>query len=464
MLRAGLWLAVVALLLSRPVVGAVLEPQEGYRLVAQLVAGEPKDAKAAAKALIAAGDETLVPGIVDGLFFIPGPKRAPVIKVLQQLTGEDAGGRYFDWVEYIGTRKDLAPKPGYDQWKSLQLRRVDAGFGRLIYAGVPARIRLEEIVWGGVPLDGIPSIDDPPTVPAAEARFMRDRELVFGVHASGVYRAYPRRVLSWHEMLNDTVGDQPLALSYCTLCGSAVLYSTPTADGRRMLGTSGLLYRSNKLMYDRATFSLWSNLTGEAVLGDEAKLEMALESLPVTLTRWQQWREAHPETDVLDIPELKRRLGREFNFDYAEGAADRARKGVSFPVWRKSSALGRNDEIYAVRIGEAAKAYPLEALYRTPVIHDLVGGVEIVVVSDPVSGAIRVFRSGGERFVPGADSGRLEDAEGKVWRVEEEALRLETAAVERSLERLPGHVAFWFGWYGFYPDTEVWGAAASRPD
>lgn len=444
--------------MSGGVHAAELEPQEGYRLVAQLVAGEPKDAKAAAKALIEADDPTLVPAIVDGLFFVPAPKRGPVVKVLERLTGENIGSRYFDWVEYVGSREDLAPKPGYEQWKSLQLRRVDSRFGRLIYAGVPTRIRIEEIVWGGVPLDGIPSIDDPPTLPAADAAFMRDRELVFGVYAGGAYRAYPKRVLSWHEMLNDTVGGEPVALSYCTLCGSAVLYSTRTSDGSRMLGTSGLLYRSNKLMYDRATFGLWSNLTGEAVLGDEAKLGRALDSLPVTLTRWGEWRAAHPGTDVLDVPGLKRRYGREFNFDYAEGAADRAREGVSFPVWRKSSVLERNTEIYALKIGDSAKAYPLEALYETPLIHDRLGGVDIVVVSDAESGAVRVFRSGGERFAPSSDPARLADAQGRVWVVGEEGLRLEGDADAGFLERQPGHVAFWFGWFGFYPDTEVWGS------
>ncbi len=454
----GLVAIVVAGMLSPAPAGAdELSPQEGYRLVAQLVAAEGKDSKIAAEALIRADDESLVPAIVDGLFFVPRPQRAPVRKVLERLTGHDAGNRHRDWVEYVGSRTDLRPKPGYDQWKSLQLRRVDANFGRVIYGGVPARIRLEEIVWGGVRLDGIPSIDDPAITSAAEAAFMRDRELVFGVHVGGVYRAYPRRVLSWHEMLNDVVGGEPVTLSYCTLCGSAVLYATGLDHDRRVLGTSGLLYRSNKLMYDRATYSLWSNLTGEAVLGQEAALGEKLVSLPLTLIQWGRWREAHPTTEVLDIPALKQKIGREFSFDYTIGAADRAREGVSFPVWRKSAALERNAEIYSLKVGDAAKAYPLDVLYETPVVNDVLGGVEIVLVSDVQSGAVRAYRSEGERFAAGDGADLVEDGKGRVWRLEEQALILGEGAGARRLERLAGHVAFWFGWFGFYPETEIYG-------
>lgn len=459
-----LWFLVLLTIIgptADPVRAETLTPQRGYELVAQLVAGDPKPAKAAAKALIEAGDESLVPGIVDGLFFVPGPKRGPVIKVLEKLTGAEAGSRYLDWVEYVGGREDLTPKPGYDQWKSLQLRRVDARFGSLIYGGVHSRIRLEEIVWGGVPLDGIPSVDNPPTVPASKASFMRDSELVFGVNVNGSARAYQKRVLSWHEMLNDTVGGQPLALSYCTLCGSAILYSTLTADGHRMLGTSGLLYRSNKLMFDRKTFGLWSNITGEAVLGKEAIAGDNLDQLPVTLVRWKEWKETYPETDVLDIPAYRKQLGREFSFDYTVGAADRARKGVSFPVWRKSSVLDRNEEIYALKVGDATKAYRLDALYSRPVLNDEIGEVRIVLISDEKSGAIRAYLRADQTYSEGPTPAEVRDAEGRIWNVTEESLEPSFDATHRGFRRVPGHIAFWFGWFGFYPETEVWGASAS---
>jgi hypothetical protein len=255
-----------------------------------------------------------------------------------------------------------------------------------------------------------------------------------------------------------------VALSYCTLCGSAVLYSTRTGEGRRMLGTSGLLYRSNKLMYDRETFGLWSNLTGEAVLGAEAAGGEALVPLPVTLTRWQEWRDAHPGTQVLDVPALKRSLGREVGFDYSVGAADRAREGVAFPVWKKSAVLDRNAEVYALAVGGAAKAYPLDALAEAPVLNDTLAEVDVVLVSEPGSGAVRAYRREGERFAAGETPGEVVDAEGRAWTVGEDALTLATDTETRRLDRLPGHVAFWFGWFGFYPETEVYGVGAGAAD
>src|SRR6185369_7988742 len=130
-------------------------------------------------------------------------------------------------------------------------------------------------------------------------------ERVFGVSVKGEARAYPLRILDWHEMVNDVVGGEPVTLSYCTLCGSGVLYATRGADGSaRTFGTSGLLYRSNKLMVDRQTRTLWSNLTGEAVLGPLAAgpggpARLAL--LPVVVTTWQEWRARHPATTVLAL-------------------------------------------------------------------------------------------------------------------------------------------------------------------
>jgi hypothetical protein len=290
-------------------------------------------------------------------------------------------------------------------------------------------------------------------------------ELVFGVSAGGEHRAYPRRILSWHEMANDVVGGEPVTLSFCTLCDSAVLYSGRLASGQVLtFGTSGLLYRSNKLMVDRPTGTLWSNLLGEAVVGPLAGGSAGaeepgggpsrLEPLPVTLTTWAAWRSLHPETTVLALePERGRRWG----FDYSPGAADRAREGVSFPVWQKSGRLDPKAEVYALRVGGAPKAYPVERLEAEGVVNDAVGGELVVLVSDPESGAVRAYRRGGRSFRR-TEGGGLADQEDRRWRLTEEALvPPEDAAGLEPLERLPGHVTFWFGWFGFFPDTEVYG-------
>jgi hypothetical protein len=441
-----------------------LSATEGYGLVRDLLAEPQALRRRAVGRLIDARDPTLLPAIVDALFFVPRNDRGPVLALLEAITGERRGSRYLDWVEYVGSRTDVEPKEGYAAWKGSLLARIDPRFGRLVHGGVPARVRLEEVVWGGVRFEGIPALDRPRHVPAAEAGYLDAAEQVFGVSRGGEHRAYPRRILSWHEMANDVVGAEPVTLSYCTLCGSAVLYSGRLASGRILtFGTSGLLYRSNKLMVDRDTGSLWSNLTGEAVIGPLASAEdggpASLEVLPVTLTTWGEWHGRHPDTTVLALePERAQRWG----FDYRPGAADRARQGVSFPVWKKSARLDPRTEIYALRVAGVPKAYPLDRLAELGLVHDTVGGVGIVLVADAESGAVRVYESGGRRFARGPEA-RLLDPEGRPWRLTEEALVPPADAGLEPLPRVPGHVAFWFGWFGFYPDTEVYGDPPPAP-
>ena len=200
-------------------------PTEGYGLARDLLSDEERVRRRAAGRLIEARDLSLVPAVVDALFFIPRKDRALALNVLEALTGERRGSRYLDWVEYLGGREDLEPKAGYAGFKGSLFARIDPRFETLLGDGVPARIRLEEVVWGGVRFEGIPALDRPPHVPAAEAGYLLPDELVFGVSAGGEHRAYPRRILSWHEMANDVVGGEPVTLSFCTLCNSAVLYA-----------------------------------------------------------------------------------------------------------------------------------------------------------------------------------------------------------------------------------------------
>jgi len=433
---------------------------DGYDPVRALLSESRKERRRGAKALAELGDRSLLPGAVDALFFLPHPDRLPVQKALEALAGKDPGSDYYDWVEWIGRHPELEPKPGYSAFKVELLTRIDPRYRAILYPGAPERIRLEEVVWGGVRLDGIPSIDRPDHLPAAEARGMRGKERVFGVAVGGEARAYPVRILSWNEMLNDVVGGVPVTLAYCTLCGAGVLYDTRTPSGEPYtFGTSGLLYRSNKLMYDRQSYTLWNQLTGEPVIGRRARGDVRLELLPVTVTTWEAWRERHPDTTVMvPGPEMEKL------FDYRTGAADRARAGVAFPVWQRSELLPREEEVYALRVGGHPKAYPVERLLERGVVNDRLGDVPLVLVAEE-GGAVRVYRRGELTFRRG-DGGALVDDRDRRWRVLEEALALEDAPAEAEegavarLERIPGHRAFWFGWFGFYPETEVYGQEA----
>lgn len=464
-LVAGLCLLLVPAMASQAKEGAppsALETTEyidpGYLWVKDLLSENRKSRRAAAEQIVASGDRGLAFGIVDSLFFIPAPLRKEAFSALRQLTGADPGDSYWNWVEWAGEAGEtVRPTAGYARWKVILLSKIDPGYGEIMYPGAPERIRLEEVVPGGVRIDGIPSLDDPPMVPSGDAGYLKDDEEVFGVLLDGETRAYPLRFLDWHEMANDLIGDRSVALSYCTLCGSGVLYDTGSAQQRRVFATSGLLYRSNKLMFDRETRTLWSNLYGEPVIGRLADRpeDHRLNVLPMTRTSWAQWRDRHPETLVVDLTRELKKEGRKFGFDYRPGKADEARRGVSFPVWKKSDALPPDEEVYVLRLGSHVRAYPVGVLFDRGVIHDRVGDQPVVLVADDESGAVRAYRSNRRLSTVGdLENGELRSADGGVWRLQEDALV--NGKGERS-DRLAGHMAFWFGWYAFYPQTEVYG-------
>lgn len=426
-----------------------------YDRLRRLMSDRQKVRRKAARALGRTDPTTLIP-LVDAYFFSPSEARADVRSVLEELSGQQFGNRYRDWFVYVGSRQDIEPPRGYVAWKGELFSRIDPVYQRILSpeAEATVRLRLQEVQWGGVPLDGIPAVDDPVSVPADTARFMRDTDTVFGVDLGGERRAYPVKVLSWHELLNDTVGGEPITLSFCTLCGSGILYAATDESGARLkFGTSGLLYRSNKLMFDRATLSLWSNLTGEAVVGERAAQGATLTMLPMTLTRWDAWVRRHPDTSVMrPEPETARRTG----YRYVEGAADEARAGVEFPVWRQSDALERNALIYALRLGGEAKAYPLDKLRSERLVNDTLGGVPIVLVLDQDTDAVRTYERGNRRFqVPDqAPLRQLQAEDGTLWWLAEGGLAPDAGG--ELLPRVPGHVAFWFGWHAFYPETGIY--------
>ena len=163
--------------------------------------------------------------------------------------------------------REVSPYEQYAEVKAQLYRQIDPAFGVYFSSDRLTEVRLDEVVWGGVRQDGIPPLRAPKMLAAAEASYLDDGDIVFGLEVEGDVRAYPKRIMAWHEMFVDTVGGVPVAGVYCTLCGSMVLYET-TRDGvEYSLGTSGFLFRSNKLMYDRDTQSLWNTLWGRPVIG-----------------------------------------------------------------------------------------------------------------------------------------------------------------------------------------------------
>src|SRR5206468_3246489 len=156
-----------------------------------------------------------------------------------------------------------------------------------------ATVRQDEILPGGPPRDGIPAIDQPRFVKPGEASFLREDDRIVGVKVDNEKRAYPLRILAWHEIVNDQIGDRAIAVTYCPLTGTGIVFDRRVNGRKLTFGVSGLLYQSNLLMYDRETESLWPQVAMKAVSGSQVGAE--LRWLPSEHTTWRAWREAHPD-------------------------------------------------------------------------------------------------------------------------------------------------------------------------
>jgi hypothetical protein len=169
----------------------------------------------------------------------------------------------------------------------------------------PATIPLEQIVAGGPPKDAIPALTRPAIVGADAADYLIDKDLVIGVQRGDVARAYPLRILDWHEVVNDVVGGEPIVVTYCPLCRSALVFDAEAGGKVREFGVSGLLWNSNVLLYDRhedpAEESLWSQGLSEAVVGVAAGEGLKLSLVASDTTPWGDWKARHPHTEVLSI-------------------------------------------------------------------------------------------------------------------------------------------------------------------
>ncbi len=449
----------LGLLGARAIAGSPGPVDEAHArdLLVRLLSADEGTRGTARVGIIRSGDRAMIPALVDALFFASRDGRRDVVSCLESLSGEHLGGNYRYWFEWLGGHEGIRPAPWYRQWKAAIFSRIDPAFARFLDPSLPLTIRPEEIVWGGVKKDGIPALRDPATVPAGEATYLDANEAVFGIALGGSFRAYPQRILDWHEMVNDRLGGEPFSISYCTLCGSAIAYATSRPDGPPyVFGSSGLLYRSNKLMYDEATLSLWSNLTGEPIGGRLVARGIALPVLPITVTTWGDWKTRHPETTVLAI-----KTG--FSRDYTPGAAYGkyfASPETMFPVWKRDPALEPKAVVFTIRRGTAARAYPLELLFRERVVNDEVAAENIVLAADRTTGAVRAYRRGGRRFGEGPGGRLVELSTGKLWEIREEVLVPvtggENPASSDELARIPGHRAFWFGWYAFFPETSLY--------
>lgn len=421
------------------------EISEGEDLVRQVLTSR-SERREALEVMRQRGDLDVVAGLIQGVRFM-GFSSADVVGTLQDLTGETELRDWHDWMLWQEAHPEVVPFDGFEAVKADVFATIDPNFRLFLRRGIEHEIRIEEITWGGVIKDGIPALVNATQIAPGEADYLTDDELVFGVSINGDARAYPLRILDWHEMFNDVVGGVPVALAYCTLCGSGILYDMRVEgfDEPFEFGSSGFLYRSNKLMYDQGTHSLWNQFTGRPVVGDLTGSGIELKTLPVAITSWANWFKKHPDSTVLS-------LDTGFSRDYSLGAAYSSyfnSPDLMFPAQVPSDALEAKDFVFALRNdvpgGDGEKAWPLEMFDGGAVVNDGSGDLDIVLVGDSATRTVRAYDAGGRDFSL-TDDPDVVTAEGMDWRVDEDAL---VASDGTEAPRLAGHVAYWFAFANF---------------
>ena len=319
------------------------------------------------------------------------------------------------------------------------------------------------IISGGPPPDGIPPIDNPTFEDIQSAdEWLEDIEPVISFEVNGDARAYPLQIMTWHEIVNDTVGGEPVVVTFCPLCNTALAFARPEIDGEVLtFGTSGNLRNSDLVMYDRQTESWWQQFSGEAIVGDLTGTQ--LQFLPASIKSWEDFQENHPDGQVLSIE-----TG--FNRDYGRNPY------VGYDDINSSPFLFRGEvddqlppmaRVVGILKEEGdSRSYPLARVQEERVINDRLGEEPIVVFwksgtasaldtrSIPEGdniGSTGVFRARiGEQqltFAPQGD-GQFQDQEtGSTWNIFGEAVEGDLAG--EALEPIPHHDTFWFVWSTF---------------
>lgn len=392
------------------------------------------------------GQPDMAASIIQAMRFSRAPQ-SMFSDALKSITGADVGPDWFDWMLWQEQNPQIHPIPEFQTFKRALMLQIDPNFKDFLkpqyLAPQSMGIRLEEITWGGVKKDGIPSLDNPKLLDASDASYLKDDDLIFGVSINGDTRAYPLRIMGWHEMFNEVIGGVPVALAYCTLCGSGILFES-SVDGRAnpfVFGSSGFLYRSNKLMFDRETNSLWNQFTGEPVVGELVGSKIVLRQRPVVITTWADWLAENPDTRVLDVD-----TG--YSRDYASGVVYNdyfASNDLMFPTVVDQTDYKQKEFVFGVREFGAAKAWPLKAFEKETIINDNIAGKPLLLIGNSASRTVRAYERGEHVFERGSD-GVLKSSDGRIWKETEEAL---IANLDQSLPRIAGHIAYWFAWNGY---------------
>ncbi len=276
--------------------------------------------------------------------------------------------------------------------------------------GTTKSVSLDDLHQGCPKRDCIPSIDEPKYVSAEDATHVADNDIVLALSWNGEQRAFPARILDHHEIVNDVIGGTPIAITWCPLCGSAVGVHREVGGKVSEFGVSGLLYNSDLVFYDRATYTLWDQIEAQGIVGPLTGTKLKL--IPVSMTRWSKWKAAHPDTLVLS-PDTG------FDEDYSKDHYQKYRQNdrIVFPIINTNSAIQAKTVVYGFDIDGHAVAFTEQLLANDPEFeYELDGRSVMVATADDGSVTMRMIKSD-EIYSP---------------------VRL-----------------YWFAWYTFNPETEL---------
>lgn len=374
-------------------------------------------------------------------------------ETLTIITGHEFKNSY-DWAIWISSEPPPLPD-GYIGWKGHLLSIVDERYIHLLNDELLLGVRPEEFVWSRLAIDEQIPLTNPRMMHRQEQRYLSPDDVVFGVFLNGQARAYPQRILAWHELVYDEVGGDPLFVTNCVPCGGTAVYEAIASDSRSYhLGNTGLVYHSRHLFYDTETHSLWDQLTGDAITGDAFASEVSLIPIPVVRTTWEEWSSRHPSTAVLSLD-----TGTYHNYDSGAAIAEEiASAGPYFPApIPVNDNLEIKERVLGLEIEGSTRAYPLSKLEAAGIVQDSLAGQDIVLISQEPGRGVSVYQSHDIllSFVQGPlDALEAVDNAGERWFLDE--AMLVNVIDGRVRHAIPARIAYWFAWANAFPETTVW--------
>ena len=317
-------------------------------------------------------------------------------------------------------------------------------------------IPIGEVFDGGPGKDGIPALLDPQFTQASEANYLDDNDLIVGFVDGDQAKAYPHKILDWHEIINDRVGSVNISVTYCPLTGTGIAWNRDLNGGTTTFGVSGLLYNSNLIPYDRQTDSNWSQIRLDCVNGKMIGTE--IETFPLVETTWKTWKEMYPSTTVVST-----NTGHSRDYEkYPYGSYRTNNDYLIFPLSNADSRLPNKDRVHGIVASGDAKVYPLSLFGdAVVVIEDSFKDKPYVIVGNQGDNfAVSFLRAPGDgpslSYSPVQDQYPvvMTDGEGNMWDVFGMAVSGPRKGTQLTHAR--SFIGYWFSFAAFYPQVTIY--------